>query len=77
MVAWKMGPAPVTPEMPRIGVLSRFPAQTPTVKSPVNPRHQLSRKSVDVPVFTAQGNGSLSGELGPNADVRAALLLMI
>lgn len=72
-----MGPAPVTPEIPRMGVLSRLPAQTPTVNSAVNPRHQLSRKSVDVPVLTAQGKGSLRGEWEPKAAMRAALLLMV
>ena len=29
------GPAPVTPETPRIGALSKFPTQTPTVNSGV------------------------------------------
>ncbi len=73
----KMGPAPETPVMPLIAELSKFPTQTPTVKSLVNPRHQLSRKSVDVPVLTAQGKGSLRCERVPKELVRAELSLRI
>ena len=57
MVRWKMGPAPLTPEIPAMGELTKFPTHTPTVNSPVKPRHQLSRKSEEVPVLTAQGKG--------------------
>ncbi len=73
MARWKMGPAPLTPEMPRIGELSKFPTHTPTVKSAVKPTHQLSRKSDEVPVLTAVRKGRLKGEWWPNAGERAAL----
>ena len=42
MTAWKIGPAPVTPEESRSGVRSKLPTQTPTVTSRVYPIVQLS-----------------------------------
>src|SRR5215213_8555173 len=33
ITAWKMGPAPVTPDELRSGVRSKFPTHTPTVTS--------------------------------------------
>ena len=73
MMVLKTLPAPVTPVMPRIGVLSRFPTQTPTVKSAVKPMHQLSLKSVEVPVFTPQGKGRRRFEWVPKLWARAEL----
>ena len=75
MVRLKMGPAPLTPETPRRGVLSKFPTHTPTVRSLVKPTHQLSRKSDEVPVLTAALKGRRSVDWAPKAEERAALSL--
>ena len=75
MVRLKMGPAPLDPETPRMGVLSKLPTQTPTVRSRVKPTHQLSRKSDEVPVLTAARKGRRSEDRGPKAEERAALSL--
>ena len=56
-----------------MGVLSKLPTHTPTVKCEVNPRHQLSRKSEEVPVLTAQRKGSRRRESFPKAPARAWL----
>ena len=53
MTSCMMGAAPVTPETSRMGAPLKLPTQTPTVNSGVKAMHQLSRKSVLVPVLQA------------------------
>ena len=67
-----MGPAPVMPETPCIGVPSKLPTQTATVRSAVYPAVQLSTYAREVPVFAATGNGSRSAFPSPKAGARAA-----
>src|SRR3990172_10614321 len=67
----QMGAAPVRPLVPSISVLSGLPTQTPTARSGVKPRVQLSRKSPVVPVLAATLKGKLSTELAPNIGWRA------
>ena len=63
----------VRPLTPSIGEPSKFPTQTATVTSRVNPTVQLSRYPFDVPVFAATGNGSSSALRSPNDARRASL----
>ena len=65
------GAAPVTPLTRCIGAPSKLPTHVATVTSRVNPTVHVSRKSDDVPVFTALGNGVRSSEATPNARARA------
>ena len=60
ITAWKIGPAPVTPDEPMSGARSKLPTQTPTVTCCEKPIVQLSWYACDVPVFTATGNGNSS-----------------
>jgi len=65
------GPAPLTPLTLCMLAPSKLPTQTPTVWRGVKPTVQLSRKSLEVPVFTAAGKGRASGEFRPKAGSRA------
>jgi len=67
----KMGPAPLIPETPCMGVPSKFPAQIATVRSAVKPTVQLSTKARLVPVLAATGKGRRSALSIPNAGARA------
>ena len=65
------GPAPEMPDTAAIGVPSKFPTHTATVKLPVTATAQLSVKCRLVPVFTATGNAKSNGVASPNPAKRA------
>src|SRR3989339_1779117 len=75
--SWKIGPAPVTPEVSRMGELSALPTHTPTMRSGVKPTVQLSREFLVVPVLAATGKSKVSGPPSPNSERRAEASLRI
>lgn len=68
----QMGAAPLIPLTFHMGSPLKFPTQTPTVYSGVQPRHQLSLMSLLVPVFTAAGKGSFNRLSIPNVKRRCS-----
>ena len=71
MMRFQSGAAPVTPVMRCIGAPLKLPTQVATVTSRVKPTVHVSRKSDDVPVFTALGNGNRKSDTTPKARARA------
>ena len=71
MIRLKMGPAPLMPETPRMGRPSKFPTQTATVTSLLNPAVQLSTKAWLVPVLAATGKEKRRAWSSPKAGARA------
>src|SRR5208283_5174761 len=73
MTSFQIGAAPVTPLTSHIGEPEKLPTQTPTVYFSENPRHQLSRISLLVPVLAALQKAHARGFSKPKVTLRASL----